>query len=61
MPNFLAKASVKTVGIDASSETRATVGENVLAATAEPQLTTAKGLPKVAEDVILRIDQLRFH
>lgn len=61
MLNFLIKASVKTAGTDASSATRATVGENVLAATAEPQITTAKGLPKVAEDVKLRVDQLKIH
>jgi hypothetical protein len=67
LPAFLAKAPVKTAGSDASSETPAEVSKNAPATTAEPQPTALKGAreeqstTKIADDIELRVDQLRIH
>jgi O-antigen ligase len=67
MPAFLAKVPLKTAGGGANSETRADVSSENVPVSAEQQPTAAEGAreaqrtAKVADDVELRVDQLRFH
>jgi hypothetical protein len=61
LPEFLAKAPVKAAGSGASSVTHAEVRETAPLATLEQQPTAVKGEPRIADDVELRVDQLRIH
>jgi putative inorganic carbon (hco3(-)) transporter len=66
LPAFISKSSVKTAGSDANSEARAEVCENVPVLTAEQQPKAVEGAreeqrtTKIADDVELRVDQLRI-
>jgi O-antigen ligase len=61
LPAFLAKAPVKAAGSGASSVTHAEVRETAPLATPEQQPTAVTGAPSIADDVELRVDQLRIH
>jgi putative inorganic carbon (HCO3(-)) transporter len=58
---FLAKAPVKAAGSGANSEPRAEMREKTPLTTPEQQPTAVKGTPRIADDVELRVDQLRIH
>ena len=67
LPVYLAKAPVKTAGDDANLETRAEVPDHAPANTAEQQPAAVEAAreeqrtTKVANDIELRVDQLRIH
>ncbi len=61
LPAFLAKAPVKAAGSGASSVNHAEVHEQASLTTPEQQPTAVTGAPNVADDVELRVDQLRIH
>jgi hypothetical protein len=67
LPAYLAKAAVKTAGSDANLETRAEVREPAPATTVGQHPTAVKAArveqrtTKIADDIELRVDQLRIH
>ncbi len=62
LPAFLAKAPVKATAAGATSEARAEISSEHAPVTAEQQPTAeAQRTAKVADDVELRVDQLRLH
>jgi O-antigen ligase len=67
LPAYLAKAPVKTAGAGANLETRAEEREHAPATTAEQQPTAVEAAreeqrtTKIADDIELRVDQLRIH
>jgi O-antigen ligase len=61
LPAFLAKAPVKAAGSGVSSVTPAGVRETAPLPSPEPQPMAVKGAPCIADDVELRVDQLRIH
>ncbi len=61
LPAFLTKAPLKATGSGASSVTDAEVRETAPLATPEQQPTAVTVAPSIADDVELRVDQLRIH